>query len=252
MASGLASLTDREREVLRLLLAGHTAKSIAIELDLSVHTVNDYLREARKKLGVSTSREAARILGDREAQPPSRLGAEEIGMPQGSADVDSPTPSQQPGGRSYLPWIIGGILMFAAAIAAALFLSSAGSSEAVEANRETTAQDAVVETAARNWVRLIDAGDYAESWAQAGPMFQSAVTAETWAAQAAPVREPLGALVSRTIKTVSAHSALPGAPEGQYMIVTFATDFAEASGTTETVVMSLEDGRWGVVGYFIK
>ena len=47
MADGVASLTDREREVLRLLLAGHTAKTIAIELDLSVHTVNDYLREAR-------------------------------------------------------------------------------------------------------------------------------------------------------------------------------------------------------------
>ncbi|MXO97282.1 DUF4019 domain-containing protein [Erythrobacter aquimaris] len=252
MSDGVASLTDREREVLRLLLAGHTAKTIAIELDLSVHTVNDYLREARKKLGVSTSREAARILGDTEAQAPSRLGAEQIGMPQGSANGNTPTPSQQPGGRSYLPWIIGGILMFAAAIAAVLILSSTGTTEAVQTDTETSAQDAVIETAARNWVRLIDDGDYAESWAQAGPTFKSAVTAETWAAKAAPVREPLGALVSRTVETVSAHSALPGAPDGQLMIITFATDFAEASSTTETVVMSLEEGRWGVVGYFIK
>ena len=53
------ALTDREREVLHLLLAGHTAKSAATELDLSVHTVNDYLREARRKLGVSSSREVA-------------------------------------------------------------------------------------------------------------------------------------------------------------------------------------------------
>ena len=252
MADGVASLTDREREVLRLLLAGHTAKSIAIELDLSVHTVNDYLREARKKLGVSTSREAARILGDTEAQPPSRFGTEQIGMPPAAVDVDTPTPSQQPGERSYLPWIIGGILMFAAAIAAALILSSAGSAEAEQTATETSTQDAVIETAARNWVRLIDNGEYAQSWAQAGPMFKSAVTAETWEAQAAPVREPLGALVSRQLKTVSAHSALPGAPEGQYTIVTFGTDFAEASETTETVVMSLEEGSWGVVGYFIK
>ncbi|WP_198507640.1 helix-turn-helix domain-containing protein [Qipengyuania seohaensis] len=248
----MASLTDREREVLRLLLAGHTAKTIAIELDLSVHTVNDYLREARKKLGVSTSREAARILGDTEAQPPSRLGAEEIGMQRRSADVDTSPPSQHRGERSYLPWIIGGILMFAAAIAAALFLSSAGSTEAEQPATETSAQDAVIETAARNWVRLIDNGDYAESWAQAGPTFKSAVTAETWTAKAAPVREPLGALVSRTVETVSAHSALPGAPDGQLMIITFATDFAEASGTKETVVLSLEEGSWGVVGYFIK
>ena len=252
MPGGVASLTDREREVLSLLLAGHTAKSIAIELDLSVHTVNDYLREARKKLGVSTSREAARILGDTDAQPPSRLGTEQMGMHPAAADVDTPTPSQQPGARFYLPWIIGGFLMIAAAIAAALILSSAGTTEAAQSDTEISAQDAVIETAARNWVRLIDNGDYAESWTQAGPMFQSAVTAEAWEAQAAPVREPLGALVSRQLKTVSAHSALPGAPEGQYKIVTFGTDFAQASGTTETVVMSLEEGRWGVVGYFIK
>ena len=50
--ASIETLTDREREVLRLLLAGHTAKSAASELDLSVHTINDYLREARRKLGV--------------------------------------------------------------------------------------------------------------------------------------------------------------------------------------------------------
>ena len=72
MAEGVQDLTEREREVLRLLLAGHTAKSAASELDLSVHTINDHLREARKKLGVSSSREAARILGDEESAAPKR------------------------------------------------------------------------------------------------------------------------------------------------------------------------------------
>ena len=75
MAEGGQDLTDREREVLRLLLAGHTAKSAAAELDLSVHTINNYLREARKKLGVSSSREAARVLGERENAPLVRSSA---------------------------------------------------------------------------------------------------------------------------------------------------------------------------------
>ncbi len=53
-----------------LLLAGHDAKSVARDLGLSVHTVNDRLRDARRKLGVSSSREAARILADAEHKNP--------------------------------------------------------------------------------------------------------------------------------------------------------------------------------------
>ena len=53
-------MNEREKEALRLLLVGHDAKSIANTLGLSVYTINDRLRDARRKLGVSSSREAAR------------------------------------------------------------------------------------------------------------------------------------------------------------------------------------------------
>ena len=62
MDSKLAILTERERAALRLLAAGHGAKSIAAELHISVHAVNERLRKARQKLGVTSSREAARRL----------------------------------------------------------------------------------------------------------------------------------------------------------------------------------------------
>lgn len=68
MSEPLKSLSEREQDTLRLLLAGHDAKSIARDLGLSVHTVNDRLREARRKLGVSSSREAARLLGQAEGE----------------------------------------------------------------------------------------------------------------------------------------------------------------------------------------
>ncbi|TPG22622.1 LuxR family transcriptional regulator [Sphingomonas koreensis] len=61
-------LTERERAVLRLLATGHDAKSIAAQLDVSVHAVNERLRKARQKLGVASSREAARRLLAEEAQ----------------------------------------------------------------------------------------------------------------------------------------------------------------------------------------
>jgi DNA-binding CsgD family transcriptional regulator len=46
MQRGIEALTERERDTLRLLLAGHDAKSIASLRGLSVHTINERLRDA--------------------------------------------------------------------------------------------------------------------------------------------------------------------------------------------------------------
>lgn len=62
-ASGLsACLTDREMEILRLLVAGHTVKTIAARLGRSETSINERLRSARRKTGVGSSRELARQL----------------------------------------------------------------------------------------------------------------------------------------------------------------------------------------------
>ena len=60
--SALAALTDKEREILRLLAAGHTVKSIAVRLERSEPSINERLRDARRKTGVGSSRELARLL----------------------------------------------------------------------------------------------------------------------------------------------------------------------------------------------
>ncbi|MEO0057326.1 MAG: hypothetical protein RIT17_776, partial [Pseudomonadota bacterium] len=56
------TLTDRELEILRLLAGGHTVKSIAAQLERSEASINERLREARRKTGVGSSRELARRL----------------------------------------------------------------------------------------------------------------------------------------------------------------------------------------------
>ncbi len=81
MHEGLQSLSAREIEVLRLLLTGHDTKSVARELGLSVHTVNDRLRDARRKLGVSSSREAARLLAVAELEGPQFVVPGKLGEP---------------------------------------------------------------------------------------------------------------------------------------------------------------------------
>jgi DNA-binding CsgD family transcriptional regulator len=56
-------LSARELEVLRLLAEGHTIKSIAAQLGRTEASINERLRDARRKTGVGSSRELARQLG---------------------------------------------------------------------------------------------------------------------------------------------------------------------------------------------
>jgi TonB family protein len=82
MMEDVDTLSDRELETLRLLGRGHEAKSIASALDVSVHTVNERLRAARRKLGASSSREAARLLLAHEAraEAPNNFEYKKIGV----------------------------------------------------------------------------------------------------------------------------------------------------------------------------
>jgi DNA-binding CsgD family transcriptional regulator len=58
----LAALTQREREVIRLVCEGHTQKSIAVQLDISASTVATHIYAAYSKLGVTTKTELLKLL----------------------------------------------------------------------------------------------------------------------------------------------------------------------------------------------
>ena len=254
MAHRAETLTEREAQVLRLLLAGHTAKSAARELDLSVHTVNDYLREARKKLGVGSSKEAARALAQYEGSPPNSLGPAQIGNAPTEAPQHNAASTHE--GRTGLPWpwVIGGFAMIATAIIALAMMGGTPNVTPASHPAPAVAQDtrAKAERLARDWIALVDAGQWAKSWEQAGPTFRDAVTAKQWGAQVEPVRKPLGAVVSRQLKAVTPYNELPGAPSGDYLVVQFDTNYAAAPGAVETIVLEKTGSGWGVTGYFIK
>ncbi|WP_380784299.1 helix-turn-helix transcriptional regulator [Sphingomonas sp. R86520] len=81
-------LSAVELQVLTLLARGHTTKSIAATLDLSVYAVNERLREARRKTGAASSRELARRLATQENWD------KQIGVPDEnphSAEPESPS-----------------------------------------------------------------------------------------------------------------------------------------------------------------
>jgi hypothetical protein len=106
---------------------------------------------------------------------------------------------------------------------------------------------------AEQWLALVDAGKYAGSWESAAGFFKSAVSKEKWEESMGAVRKPLGDLVSRKLKSAKYTKSLPGAPDGEYVILQFDTSFANKKGAIETITPTLEkDGKWKVSGYYIK
>lgn len=62
----LLSLTERENEILDLLVAGYRYKEIAFELTISIDTVRTHIRHVYEKLQVRSRAEAtAKVLGQR-------------------------------------------------------------------------------------------------------------------------------------------------------------------------------------------
>ena len=107
---------------------------------------------------------------------------------------------------------------------------------------------------ALDWLKLVDNGKYPESWKGTSGLFRTAVTQDQWAQSMKGGREPLGALVSRKMKTSKYATELPGAPLGEYVVIQFETMFANRKSIiVETVTPMLDkDKEWRVSGYFIK
>lgn len=111
------------------------------------------------------------------------------------------------------------------------------------------AQQTAAIGAAQQWIALVDQGQYAESWAATGRLFQSSMQQPQWVQTLTGARTPLGTVVSREIAGSELRESLPGAPAGQYALVSFATNFQNKPDIIETVTMINEDGQWKVVGY---
>ncbi len=109
------------------------------------------------------------------------------------------------------------------------------------------------DAAAQKWLALIDAGNYSESWKEASAIVQGAATEQSFANSMNTFRKPLGDLVSRKLKSAQPMTELPGAPDGQYVLMQFETSFAQKKSAVETVTFMLEkDGQWRAAGYYIK
>jgi hypothetical protein len=108
------------------------------------------------------------------------------------------------------------------------------------------------QAAARDWLKLTDAGNATASYGAAGAKYREAMTDEQWTKALASARTPFGAVVQRTY--ASGQTGKPkGAPDGDYAAVLFRTAFEKKTDAAETVTLEREaDGKWRVIGYTIR
>lgn len=250
------ALTEKEKQTLRLMVRGHDAKSIARSLGLSVHTINERLRDARRKLAVSSSREAARMLlnaegADATSGPPENLGDSEIGADRTAAPGDEQTaPMDGAGQASRRPLILTGVMLMTLILGllAMTTLSPDGATTQPAATQAQAPQDAELVQKARAFLTLVDAGRWDESYRLFGPAFRKLNTPQVWASVSDKVRVPLGAVSSRQFLS---QQELPAPPAG-YTVIKFRTDFAAKPNAVETVTLEQGDAGWQVVGVTIE
>lgn len=138
--------------------------------------------------------------------------------------------------RSILYLVIVGLLL------------SGGAAMANDAGKETAAV-----SAAEKWLATVDAGKYAASWNEAAELFRNAVKPEQWEQSVQAVRKPLGKTISRKVQMKVYKTSLPGAPDGEYVVIRFETSFENKKAAIETVTPMMEkDGKWRVSGYYMQ
>jgi hypothetical protein len=105
---------------------------------------------------------------------------------------------------------------------------------------------------AKEWLGLIYDNNYSQSWDNAASLFQNAISKEQWTQQLSGIVPPLGKVISRDLISSEYHTTLPGAPDGEYIVIQFKTSFENKNESIETVTQMKDGDQWKVSGYFIK
>ena len=134
--------------------------------------------------------------------------------------------------------------------------SSGETSAMVESPAAPSPEDAAKQAArdrAKAWLDLVDGGQYAQSWDDAAPLFQSSTTKEQWDKALQGARAPLGGVKSRELRAAEYKTSLPGAPAGTYVVVHYDSGFENKPSAREIVTLRQQpDESWKVAGYFVE
>ena len=128
------------------------------------------------------------------------------------------------------------------------FIFSCFTASAADSKKEAAAF-----CATEKWLAMVDSEKYVESWKEASELFRNAVQSQQWEQSMQFVRKPLGKLIFRKVNSKAYKTSLPGAPDGEYVVIQFETSFENKKSAIETITPMMDkDGKWRVSGYYIK
>ncbi len=105
---------------------------------------------------------------------------------------------------------------------------------------------------AMEFLQLIDAEKYAESWRMAADLMKDRVTEKDWVEKLSKARILSGTLIERQTEDTSYSTSAKDSPEGEYISLIFSSKYQKAESVSEYVTVMLDEGHWKVAGYFIQ
>ena len=137
------------------------------------------------------------------------------------------------------------------AFAVIFFISISSSFAQLIETDSAKVSDAV--SCADSWLKLVDKMDYAESWDETATFFKSKISQDKWILTLSNLKPQFGKTNSRKLILSNFTTSLPGAPDGEYVVIQYKTNFELKNNAVETIVpMKDKDGRWRISGYYIK
>jgi Protein of unknown function (DUF4019) len=119
-------------------------------------------------------------------------------------------------------------------------------------NDPHAADEQAAQRQALGFVGYLDQGRFADSYAYTGMLIRAQLDRDAFSTQIQKTRVGTGALQSRELIDAGYSTSVPGAPEGQYVILHYHASFANRPDAVETVTLAFAKGYWRVAGYYIK
>ena len=114
------------------------------------------------------------------------------------------------------------------------------------------AEELAAQRQAMGFLGYLDDGRFADSYAYTGVLLRAQADRELFTSQIQKARAGTGALQARELIDAAYNTSVEGAPEGQYVILHYHSNFANRPDTVETITLALAKGYWRVDGYYIK
>jgi hypothetical protein len=121
-----------------------------------------------------------------------------------------------------------------------------------QAEDSHAADEVAAERQALGFLGYLDQGRFADSYAYTGMLIRTQLDRDAFSTQIQKTRVGTGALQSRELIDAGYTTTVPGAPDGQYVILHYHASFANRQDAVETVTLAFAKGYWRVAGYYIK